>query len=210
MNIHRNVLKITASLMLVATLPAGAQVLGGGGALNGALGGGFGAPGIGGTLNGSTGATGNGSFDATGVTGAARERAQQAGGRVRGAATSTTEATRSKAETARNSVATHADVAQAATAEAGHSAGESVTAAGNDASQEASPTNPQPQDGLLLGGSGSARAEKRALGRTVSADGNGASETRADRSGVHNTSAGKSDVSVKKDEPVQTETQPAE
>ncbi len=86
MNINRNVLKIVAGVLLVASLPAGAQVLGGslGGAANGALGGGLGQG-----IHGSGGIMGGGSItgpDVTGAAGKVRERAQQAGERTQDAA----------------------------------------------------------------------------------------------------------------------------
>ena len=74
MNIHRNVLKIAAGALLMASLPAGAQVLGGslGGGVNGTLGsrlGGFG-------IHGASSAAGsaNAGIDAADTFGAARDR----------------------------------------------------------------------------------------------------------------------------------------
>ncbi len=83
---NRNVLKIVAGVLLVASLPAGAQVLGGGlgGAANGALGGGLGQG-----IHGSGGIVGGGSItgpDAVGAAGKARDRVQQAGQRTKDAA----------------------------------------------------------------------------------------------------------------------------
>ena len=66
MNIKRNTLKIVAGVLLVASLPAGAQVLGGGltGAAGGMLGGDIGASGIhgAGSLAGNAGLGADGSL----------------------------------------------------------------------------------------------------------------------------------------------------
>src|SRR6185295_1374262 len=104
MNIHRNVLKIVAGTLLMASLPAGAQILGGslGGAANGAFGGTLGSAG---SLNGAAGANGNAGFDASGAFGAARDRTQHAAGKTRdvagnafGVASSRVESTRGAAD----------------------------------------------------------------------------------------------------------------
>jgi hypothetical protein len=54
---------------------------------------------------------------------------------------------------------------------------------------------------LLLGGSGSASAEKKALGRTINADGGGDSMLGVDRNGVQHSQNGSARVSAKKDQP---------
>ena len=73
MNINRNVLKIMTCALLVVSLPAGAQVLGGnlGGAATGTLGSRLG----GASIDGAAGAAGH--ADASGAVGTARDRAQR-------------------------------------------------------------------------------------------------------------------------------------
>lgn len=182
MNINRNVL-IVAGALLVATLPAGAQVLGGGvgGAMNGALGGGIGQG-----IHGNGGFMGGGSIDSPDVAGKAgkvRERATQAGERTRETAANTAGAARSQVQKARGSASASGAVASSATA----------------------------QDGsLLFGASSAAGAQKQVLGRDVAAAGNATSNGGADRTGFSNSTAGDAGVSVKKTETATTEAPPAQ
>lgn len=170
MNMNRNVSRIVAGVLLAASLPVGAQVLGGGGGLGGAVNGTLGGQGI----HGAGGIMGNGSIarpDVSGTTDKVRDGAKQAGKRTKDAATGKADAVRSKVEETRGAASV---------------AGQGAASA---------------QDGaLLLDGATSANAEKRALGRDISAAGGAASSGRADRDGLANSTSSQTDVSVKKAE----------
>jgi hypothetical protein len=199
MNTKCNVVKMVAAALLVVSTTAGAQILGGGGlggTVNGALGGSFGAPGAQGT--GSI--AGEGAFGTGGIVDGTRGRVQQAGSRVRDTSTNAAANTRSRVESARG--------ATDATAQAAHSASANVSRNTADAAQQgAAPAQgaespaTQPAGGLLLGGSGSASAEKKAMGRTISADGGGDSMLGVDRNGVQHSHNSRANVSAKKDQP---------
>jgi hypothetical protein len=183
MNINRNVLKIVAGALLVASLPAGAQVLGGnlGGAASGALGGGLGQG-----IHGSGGIMGGGSItgpDVAGTTGKVRERARQAGEHGKDAATNATGAVRSRAEHTQGSASGAAGVA---------------TQAGTAANGAAASSAGAQPDGVLLGGATSANAQRKVVGRDVSAGGAAASEGTLDRNGLRGSASGQADASVKK------------
>jgi len=207
MNINRNVLKIVAGALLMASLPAGAQVLGGGlgGAVNGTLGGSLG----GGGINGGGAASGGGAFDTSGTFGSLHDRTQQAGTRTHDAAATATGNARSRIDSTRGATDATVQGAHSASVDAGHRAADSASAAPSTAQPSTTPPATQP-GGLLLNGSGSASAEKHAMGRTVSAQGSGDSTTSADRSGLFNNSNGQAGASVKKDEPAPAATPPAQ
>jgi len=212
MNIHRYVLKVVAGALLVASLPAGAQVLGGGaaGGLNGALGGGLGPQGLGGA--GGAGAWGHGGLDGAGTLGSARDRTQQLGGRTRDAAGNAAGATRSRAEAVRGNSAASVDAAQSAGVSAARNTAEPASQHGTSATPAAAAgpgATMQPEGGLLAGGGGSAGAEKHAFGHDVTALGSADSQGSADRSGVRYSGNGKADVGVKKNEPAPA-TEPAQ
>jgi hypothetical protein len=202
MNINRNVVKIVAGVLLAASLPAGAQVLGGnlGGAMNGALGGGLGQG-----VHGNGDIMGGGSItgpDAGGIAGRVRDHAQQAGQRTKDAATNTAGAARSRVEGARGSASATAQATGSAATAAGSGAAGTASQSGNAATTGAAtpPMNTQ-QDGVLFGGSTSASAEKHTLGRDLSASGAAASEGGVDRSGLRGSSSGQAGVSAKKSDP---------
>jgi len=208
MNINRNMLTIVTGALLMASLPAGAQVLGGGlgGAVNGTLGGSFG----GGGINGAGNAAGGGAFDTSGTFGSVRDRTQQAGSRTHEAAATATGNARSRVDSARGATDATVQGAHSASVNAGRRAADSANQTGQAAPQGAEQSNTQPAGGLLLNGSGSASAEKHAMGRTVSANGSGESSTSADRSGLFNSTNGQAGASIKKDEPAPTATPPAQ
>jgi hypothetical protein len=209
MNIkNRNVLTIVAGALLVASLPAGAQVLGGGlgGAVNGTLGGSLG----GGGINGAGSAAGSGAFDTAGTFGSLHDRAQQAGSRTNEAAANAKGNAQSRIDSARGATDATVQTAHSAGVNASRKAADSASTTQQGATQPAAtPAATQPS-GLLLNGSGSASAEKHAMGRTVSAQGSGDSTTSADRSGLFNSTNGQAGASVKKDEPAPAQTPPAQ
>lgn len=173
---NRNVLKIVAGVMLAASLPAGAQVLGGGlgGAVGGAVGGGLGQG-----IHGHGGLTGAGSLDAPDAsvaTGKVRDGAKQAGQRTRDKAKNTTDATRSRVQEAKGSAS---------------------SAASADAALAT-----QPGGGMLDGGA-SAGASKRAFGREASANGNAATTGAVSRDGIAGSSTGQANASVQKSAPAE-------
>jgi hypothetical protein len=208
MNINRNVLKIVAGALLMASLPAGAQVLGGGlgGAVNGTLGGSLG----GGGINGAGSAAGSGAFDTTGTFGSLRDRAQQTGGRTHEAAASATGNARSRIDSTRGATDATVQGAHSASVNASRRASDAANTTQQGATQpSATPAATQP-GGLLLNGSGSAAAEKHVAGRTVSGHGGADSQTGVDRTGLWNNSNGDAGLSMKKDEPAPAQTPPAQ
>jgi len=199
MNINRNVLKIVAGALLMASLPAGAQLLGGGlgGAVNGTLGGSLGS------------AAGGGAFDTNGAFGSLRDRAQQAGSRTHEAAASATGNARSRIGSARGATDATVNAAHSAGVSAGRQAGEAASTQQGASQPGAAPVTAQP-GGLLLNGAGSAGAEKHVAGRTVTGHGGAASQTGVDRSGLWNNSNGDAGISMKKDEPAAPQTPAAQ
>jgi hypothetical protein len=198
MNINRNVLKIVAGVLLAASLPAGAQVLGGsiGGAANGALGGGLGQG-----VHGTGGIMGGGSItgpDVAGTAGKVRERAQQAGERTKDAASNTAGALHSRVEGTRGAASATAQGSAAAGATAAQGTAGTATQSGNATANGAASSATAPQGGVLFDGASSAGMEKQALGRDVSVSGSGASSGRADRSGINASSGGQAEASAKK------------
>jgi len=209
MNINRNVLTMTAGALLLASLPAGAQVLGGGlgGAVNGTLGGSLGG------ISGAGSAAGSGAFDATGTFGSLRDRTQQIGSRAHDAAANAGGSARSRIESARGATDATVQGAHSASVNAGRRAADAANATqgtGEGAAQTGNAAAATPPSDLLLNGAGSAGVEKQALGRTVSAQGSGDSSTSADRSGLFNSTSGQAGASVKKDEPAPAQTAPAQ
>lgn len=102
MNIHRNMICIAVGAMLGASLPASAQLLGGG--MQGAMGGSLGRQPLGGSLHGDFGANGQARGLAEGA-GATRNA-------VSGTASSTAQGVRDKAGNVRDGVATTVDTAR--------------------------------------------------------------------------------------------------
>lgn len=202
MNIHRNVLKIVAGALLIASLPAGAQVLGGGlgGGLNGALGGGLGGAGVNGA--GSAAGNANAGIDASDTFGAARDRARQVGGKTREVAGSAVGTASSRIESTRGAADASVQTTQSASTRASRRAARAAAQGSTSVEQtSAAQANTQPSGGLLLNGAGGASAERHAMGRTIAADGVAGSQTSADRSGLANSAYGQGRVSMKKDEP---------
>ncbi len=152
MKINRNVLTIITGALLVAALPAGAQVLGGGlaGAGNAVLGGGMGQ--IGGGGNASV----LGNFDAGSALEPARNRTEAIGSRNREVAAGTTAAAKAKAQQTRATV----DGAAQASKSAAAGAGESASGAGRTASASSDSTGALSADrtGASLTGSQSTAA----------------------------------------------------
>ncbi|MEO8306735.1 MAG: hypothetical protein ABI616_01675 [Pseudomonadota bacterium] len=188
MNIKRNTLTIVAGVLLVASLPTSAQVLGGGltGTANGMLGGSFGAAGMQGAGSGA-GNAGLGTADSFGML---HDRASQAAGRTRDTAASKAADAHSRVDTVRGT--------SDATAQAAHSATVNGAKSGEPASQTGV-TGAQPGDDLLLGGSAS--AQKHAMGHNASAHAATDSATTANSSGLGNNSNGQAGLAVTKDEP---------
>jgi hypothetical protein len=190
-----------ASVLLVASLPAGAQVLGGGlgGAANGALGGGLGQG-----IHGSGGIIGGGSItgpDAVGAAGKARDRAQQAGQRTKDAAAETKGAVGARVEQARGAATATGYATGSAGAAAGRGAVDSAQS-GNGAVNGAASSSAS-RDGLLFDGATSGSLDKQVAGRDVIANGSAASNGRADRSGLDAGLSKQANVSAKKSEPAE-------
>jgi hypothetical protein len=202
MNLHRNVLAIVTGALLMVSLPAGAQVLGGGldGAANGTFGGTFGRADVGGAAS----AAGHAGFevDASGATDAARGRVRQGRDMTIGAAG----AARSRVESTRGTVGT--------SVEATHSAGVRASRRAARAAAEAQSNNSTSIDqssavyadtssngDLFVNGAGEARAEQRAMGRSVAVDGAAASQASGDRSGFASSTYGETGVAVNKPQP---------
>ena len=205
MNIHRNVLKIVAGALLIASLPAGAQILGGslGGGANGALGGALG--GGGGRIGGAGSAAGNANagIDATDTFGAARDRAHQTASKTRDVAGNTVGATRSRVDSVRGTTEASAQTASSAGVKTSHRAARAAARARTSAEQDSAvQTSAQPSGGLLLNGSGGASTEQRIMRRNIAADGAAGSQTSANRSGIANSSYGEAGLSMRKDPPV--------
>jgi hypothetical protein len=203
---NRNILKIAASALLLISLPAGAQVLGGnlGGAANGTFGGTLGRTDIHGAARGA----GNVGVDASGPAGTMRERAGNVAGRTREVGAGAAGTARSRVDSTRSA----ADAAAHTTATAGANAGRRTvdsaaqarsSAAQSTAAQSNVQPGVQPSGSLLMSGSGAAATQQRALGRSVSADSAAEWQASGDRSQLAGSAASQTDVSVKKDEPAQ-------
>jgi hypothetical protein len=203
MNIHRNVLKIVAGALLVASLPAGAQILGGslGGAANGTLGGTLGGGRIGGA--GSAAGNANTGIDASDTFGAARARTHQAASKTRDVAGNAVGAASSRVESTRGAADASVGTAASAGAKTSHRAARAAARTRTSAEQESAvQTSAQPGGGLLLNGSGAGSAEQHVMRHTVAADGAAGSQTSANRSGIANSSSGAAGQSMTKDKPV--------
>jgi len=199
---NRNVLKIVASALLMVSLPAGAQVLGGnlGGAANGTLGGNFGRTGI----EGAGRATGNAGIHASDATGTVRDRAERVGGRTRDVGVGAAGTARSRVDSTRGAADSTAHTAHSVGVGAGQRTGDTAAQTRNSAVQSAAAqTNAQPSaqpsGGLLVKGSGAAATEQRAMGRSVAAESAADWEASGDRSSVAGNAASQTDVSVRKD-----------
>jgi hypothetical protein len=195
MHINRNVVKIVASALLMVSLPAGAQVLGGnlGGTANGTLGGTFGRT----NIDGATRATGNASVDASGAAGAARDRADRIGGRAREVGAGAAGTARSRVASTRGAADSTVHTAHSVGVDASQRTVDPAARARNSAAQNAAAqTNVQPNGGLLVNGSGAAATEQRAMGRSVSAESAAAWEANGDRSGLTGSAASQTDASV--------------
>jgi hypothetical protein len=204
MYINRNVLKIVTTLLLVVSLPAGAQVLGGslGGAANGTMGGTL----RGASIDGAAAASGNAAMDTSGAFGTVRDRAQRAGGKTREVGASAVGTTRSRVESARGAADATAHTAHSAGVSASQRTVGSAAQVSNSAAAAqygAAQTNVQPGSGVLVNGAGATSTEQRAIGRSVSAESAAGWDASGDRSGVSTSSYSQTGVSVKKDEPAQ-------
>lgn len=212
MNINSRKLTMTLTLMagamLVASLPAGAQVLGGGitGAASGMLGGSFGTSGMQGAGSGA-GSAGLGTADSFGTL---RDHASQTAGRAREATAGTAADARSRADSVRGTTAGTAQTAHSAGVEVAKDAKSDAPAPqGNiTPAQQGNVTPASPGGDLLLGGSAS--AEKHAMGRSATAHGAANSETSANRSGFMNSSGSQADIALTRDEPAPAATTPAQ
>jgi hypothetical protein len=199
MNIHRNILKIVAGTLLVVSLPAGAQVLGGslGGAMNGAFGSRVGGASIG---SGAAGAA-NASIDASDTFGAARERARVAGGRTRELAGNATGAARAGVESTRGAADASAQTAASTGARANRRARHAADASFAEEQAGAATMSAQPTGNAVLSGSGEASTQQHVMRHTITADGAATSQASANRSGIASGAYGQTNLSVKKDEP---------
>ncbi len=197
----------------MASLPAGAQILGGsvGGGANGALGGTLGGGRIGGA--GSAAGNANAGIDASDTFGAARDRTHQTAGKTRDVAGNAVGTTRSRVESTRGAADASAQTASSVGAKTSHRAARAATRTHASAAQDSAvQTSAQPSSGLLVNGSGEGSAEQHVMRRTVAAEGAAASQTSANRSWIANSTYGDAGVSMKKDKPVtpaSAETPPA-
>src|SRR5690242_19595994 len=203
---NRNVVKIVASALLLVSLPAGAQVLGGN--LGGAAGGTFGGT-LGRTEIGSGAyAGGNAGIDASGPVGTMRERGENVGRGTVEAGAAAAGTARSRVGSTRRATDATAHAASSAGVAASGRAVDSATRARNSAAQSAAAQSnvqrePQPNGGLLMNGSGAAATEQHAMGRSVSADSEAQWEASGNRSELAGRAASQTQVSAKKDEPAQ-------
>jgi hypothetical protein len=205
MNIHRNVLQIVAGTLLMVSLPAAAQVLGGsvGGAAQGTLGGSLG----GAAIHGRAAAAGNAPIDGTGTFGSARSGVRQIAGVSREATIRARGAARSNVEAARGTTEASIDAAYSAGVKANRRAARSTSQAnGSTRPYSAAQVSTLPSGELLVNGSSGASTEQHVAGRRMVARGAAGSQTSADRSGLTSNAYGQAGVSIKTDEPVPTET----
>jgi hypothetical protein len=201
MSTHRNVVTIVASALLLVSLPAGAQVLGGnlGGAAHGGFGGGLGRAGI----SGAASATGNAAIDASRPAQTVRERSDHVRGRTLEAGAAAAGTARSRVDSTRGTADATTHTATSVGVAAGRRTIASATHARNSVAQSAAAqSNVQPvvqPNGVLINGSGAAAAEQHALGRSVSAGGATQWEASGDRSQLRSSAASQAEVSVTKD-----------
>jgi hypothetical protein len=201
MNIYRNVLKIVAGALLLASLPAGAQVLGGslGGAANGTLGGTLG----GARIDGAASAAGHAGFDASDTFGAASAGARQAGSKTHETAGRAVGAAHSRVESTRGGAEASVQTAHSAGVRASRRAARRAARTGASASAEqrgAAQIDTRPSGGALLNGAGEAHSEQHAFGRSIAAQASADSQTSANRSGLSSKTDGQAGVSTQSNE----------
>lgn len=205
MHTYRNILKVWAGVLMMVSLPAGAQALGGnlGGVASGSLGGRLGGTEIG----GAAAATGNARFDASGTLGAVRHQVRHADRKVRVAADETAVAARSRIDSTRDTADASVATAQAAGVQARHRAVRSAALASTSVeAYGVEQTRAQPRGGIEIAGSGGVGAEQHAAGRSTAVHGAAVSQTDADRSGLSSSTFGAARLSSQKDEPAPAET----
>jgi hypothetical protein len=204
MNLHRNVLAIVAGAALMASLPVGAQVLGGSldGAANGTFGGTIGGAGVNGA--GAASAAGRADIDASDTFGAARARARHAAGEGRDVAIGAAGTARSRVDSTRGTVGAAVDTTHSVGARANRRAVQaasetrSSTSIGQTSAVQADSGS---NGGLFVNGAGEARTEQRAMGRNIAAEGVAGSQTSADRSGLTSSGYGEAGLSIAKPQP---------
>ena len=203
---NRNVVKIVASALLLVSLPAGAQVLGGnlGGAATGTFGSTLGRTDIGSAAH----AGGNAGIDASGPVGTMRERGDNTGRRTLEAGAGAAGTARSRVGSTRHATEATAQTASSAGVAASRRTVDSAAQARSSAAQNAAAqSNAQPagqsNGELLVNGSGAAATEQRAMGRSVSAESGAEWEASGNRSNLTGGAASQTHVSAKKDEPGQ-------
>jgi len=153
MHTNRNIVKIVASALLLVSLPAGAQVLGGnlGGAANGTVGGAFGRT----DVRGAAGGAGNVGFDASGPAGAVRERADNVRGRTLEAGAGAAGTARSRVDSTRRATTTTAHTAGSVGVDASRRTADSAAQARHSVAQSAAAQSKiepgaQPNGGVLV------------------------------------------------------------
>lgn len=204
MNLHRNVLAIVAGAALMASLPAGAQVLGGSldGAASGTFGGTLGRADVGGA--GSV--SGHAGIDASDSFGAARARARQTAGEGRDVAIGAYGATSSRVESARGTAAATVDTTHSVGARASRRAARAASETRSSTSigqASAVQADTGSNGSLFVNGAGEARTEQRAMGRSIAAEGVAGSQTSADRSGLASSGYGEAGLSMNKPQPAE-------
>lgn len=188
---HRNVLSAVAATLLVASLPANAQLLGGGasGALGGALGGTAGPGGI----NGSGVLHGDAAGSLSGNTGVLRERVRQTAGQARDGAADAAAGARSRAVAAKDA-AGNASASVAGSANGAFTAGREAT------------TPDAASDGISLDGEAAGQKDASVRDRNVSVGGRSGGRANVGPRGVNGGVDGGGMVSARKQ---QTEPAPA-
>jgi hypothetical protein len=201
MNLHRNVLVIVAGALLMISLPARAQLVGGSldGAANGAFGGTLGGHGVSGA--GAASASGHAGIDASGTFGAARDRARQAAGEGRDVTIGAVGTARSRAESARGTAGATVDSTHSVGVRASRRAAQAASATRSSTSFEqtsAVQADTASNGGLFANSDGEARTEQRAMGRSVAVEGATGTQTSGDRSELASSAHGEAGVSVQK------------
>jgi hypothetical protein len=212
MNLHRNVLAIVAGAALIASLPVGAQVLGGSldGAANGTFGGTLGGAGVNGAGAGSV--SGHAGVDASDSFGAARARARQTAGEGRDVAIGAYGATSSRVDSARGTAGATVDTTHSAGARASRRAARAASETRSSTSighTSAAQADTGSNGGLFANGAGEARTEQRAMGRSIAAEGAAGSQMSADRSGLASSGYGEAGLSMNKPQHAAPEPTPA-
>lgn len=211
MNLHRNVLAIVAGAALMASLPVGAQVLGGSldGAANGTFGGSLGGAQVNGA--GAASAAGRADIDASDTFGAARARARHTAGEGRDVAIGAYGATSSRVESARGTAAATVDTTHSVGARASRRAARAASETRSSTSigqASAVQADTGSNGGLFVNGAGEARTEQRAMGRSIAAEGVAGSQTSADRSGLASSGYGEAGLSMNKPQPAAPASEP--